>query len=444
MLKRIDPTDVVLGMFIHKLEGNWFSHPFWRGNFLLTDPAQLERVHASNVPAVIIDTELGIDPDQHAQPAASPITARIKRHGTLPQFRRSLAGMVPAPPPQSKPDAGTPRVLSAPPPEVGRGFGRASAVADRGLKVVAHVFLEMRLGKSIAPATITPVIDSIITSMQSNPFAFNGLMRFRRDNEQVYRHALATSALMIALGRNLRLARFELHAAGLAGLLLDAGVSLFPMDQANRGDPRDLPPEIWQSHVQLGHDFILRSRLPDMIARACLEHHERFDGTGWPHGSGGAALSKLGRMAAICDAYDLFAWGSEGQPGLDPAAVLQQMRADPGAYDPELLSVFETTVGIWPTGSVVALRSGRLAVVIEQSRDAPDRPLIAVFHDPASASPIDDVWINLDNCYGADAIVGPGLIADLPRRDQARASAAMAAAVDRVVPGRNARANAAA
>jgi HD-GYP domain-containing protein (c-di-GMP phosphodiesterase class II) len=428
MLKRIDPTDVVLGMFIQKLEGNWFSHPFWRANFLLTDPAQLERLHASRVPAVIIDTELGIDPD-------APTIANPSRPAPSPAMRlRQPAPPPPVPPVQSQPRPPA-RVMAAPPAEVGRGFGKANAVAERGLKAVAHVFLEMRLGKAIAPATVTPVIDSIIASIQDNPFAFNGMMCFRRDNEQVYRHALATSALMIALGRNLHMAQFDLHAAGLSGLLLDSGVNLLPTDGADRvADPRQLPHEIWHSHVQLGHDFIVRSRLSSSIARACLEHHERMDGGGWPNGVGGSGLSKLGRMAAICDAYDLLANGGSGQSGLDPAEALRQMQADRGAFDPDLLAVFETTVGVWPTGSVVELRSGRLAVVVQQNLEATDRPLVAVFFAPATGQRIDDVWIDLNTCYGADAIVGPGLIETLPSSAQASAAAAMAATIDRVAP----------
>ena len=57
MLKRIETGEVELGMFIHKLEGSWFSHPFWKSRFLLEDPVLLGKLHDSAVPAVIIDTE---------------------------------------------------------------------------------------------------------------------------------------------------------------------------------------------------------------------------------------------------------------------------------------------------------------------------------------------------------------------------------------------------
>lgn len=435
MLKRIDPTDVALGMYIHKLEGNWFLHPFWRARFLLTDPDQLYRLHSSRVPAVIIDTDRGIDFDQPDDDPQDSRTAQVPRPVGPSPARKRLPEPPPAPAPAA-PRTGPARILSAPPAETSRAFGRANAVADRGLKVVAHVFLEMRLGKAITSASVSPVIDSIMASMQSNPFAFNGLMRFRRDSEAVYRHALATSALMIAFGRNLHLAPLDLHAAGLAGLLLDSGVSLLPIDDAERvADPRKLSPELWQSHVQLGYDFILRSRLSETIARACLEHHERFDGGGWPHGTSANSLSKLGRMAAICDAYDLLASPADGRPGLDPADALRCMKDDVGAYDPDLLTTFETVVGVWPTGSVVELRSGRLAVVIEQNRDALDCPLIAVFFVPATGQPVDDVWIDLKTCYGADAIVGLGQIAGLPAAMQGDATAAQIRAIERVTDG---------
>ena len=429
MLKRINPGDVVLGMYIHKLEGNWFSHPFWRARFLLTDPDMLDRLHASYVPAVIIDTERGIDPDAAPARAASPAPPPAPARRLLPARPAPLprdALVSPTAPAQ----AGVAHVLSAPPGEVARGFGRASALAERGVKAVTGAFLEMRLGKAITPATISPVINSIITSVQTNPFAFNGLMRFRRDREDVFRHALATSALMIALGRNLRLDPIDLHAAGLAGLLLDAGICLLPVEVAPEGvDARTLPAEIWHSHVQLGHDFIVRCRLSDTVARACLEHHERIDGAGWPNAIGGNGLSKLGRMAAICDSYDTLAAG-----GSNPAEALRTMKADVGAFDSELLAVFEATVGVWPTGSVVALRSGRLAVVLDQNRDSPDRPLVAVFYDPANARPIDTVWIDLNTCFGADAITGAGSIDTLPEACRAKAATALTAAVERVAP----------
>lgn len=415
MLKRIDPAQVALGMFIHQFEGSWFSHPFWRARFLLTDERQAERVRDSGLDAVIIDTDRGIDVAAPAAtaPAPSPVAARLARRAEpLPVAPRAPAS----------------RVLGAPPAEVAKGFGRARSVADRGLKVVAGVFLEMRLGKTVALEDVSPVINAVIGSMQSNPNALTGLMQFQRDHGEVYAHALATSALMVGLGRTIGLDRFDLHTAGLAGLLLDSGIALLPAGPAP-GERLDA------EHVVLGHGFIEESGLSAAVARACLEHHERHDGGGWPNGTAGKALSQLGRMAAICDAYDLMTNPLDRSAGRDPAAALSEMQSDHGAYDPDLLAAFVTTMGIWPTGSIVELRTGRLAVVIDQHRDHRDRPLVAVFFDPVAASAIEPQWIDLANCYGADAIAAPARIGDLPQAIQAPAQAALDRALARVLPG---------
>ena len=418
MLKRIDPAQVALGMFIHQFEGSWFNHPFWRARFLLTDPGQVEKVHESALDAVIIDTERGLDVAgaPAPTPAPAPIATRIARR---------------AEPLPVAPRAAPSRVLGAPPPEIAKGFGRARSVADRGLKVVAGVFLEMRLGKTVALEDVSPVINSVIGSMQSNPNALTGLMQFQRDHGEVYAHALATSALMVGLGRTIGLDRCDLHTAGLAGLLLDSGIALLPAADTQGDRPNAVPPE----HVALGYGFIEESGLSAAVARACLEHHERHDGGGWPGGTAGKALSQLGRMAAICDAYDLMTSPLDGSGGIDPAEALRAMQEDHGAFDPDLLTAFVTTMGIWPTGSIVELRTGRLAVVVDQHRDHRDRPTVAVFFDPVAGSPIEPQWIDLANCYGADAIAVPAHINELPQAIQAPAQAALARALARVLPG---------
>lgn len=431
MLKRIETGQVTLGMFIHRLEGNWFRHPFWRARFLLTDPEQLDRLLESGVPAVIIDTDRGIDPTgPDASPSPSTSPALATSHVPL-RRRTDRPGLAPtAPTAQSvNPRTG---LLTTMPAAVAQGFGKAQKVADRGVRVVSQVFLEMRLGKTINAGQVTPVIESIIESVQSNPFAFNGLMRFKRDSEFAYRHALAVSALMISLGRTLRLSLIDLHEAGLAGLLLDCGISQLPIELDVAVGYGTIPDDLWRQHVALGADFIERSRFSPGVVRACREHHERFDGAGWPDARKGQELSLLGRMAAICDKYDLIATGSHGNAGLDPTAALATMKRDTGAYDPDLLAAFEATLGIWPTGSVLELRSGRLAVVISQGSDAPDKPLVAIFFDTARGEAISDIYVDLALCYGADGIKGPGLIASLSPIHQASASAALAATLARI------------
>jgi len=438
MFKRIDTADVVPGMFIHKLEGNWFWHPFWRSRFLLTDPDMLDRLHGSAVPAVIIDTSRGLDCATSPPPA--PTAAAATAQAGAATVRRRLPVAASAVPPLAHappaPPAFAPRVLTMPPTRVVRSFGRAGAIADCSLNAVTEAFLEVRLGKALEPARVAPVVDSVIRSIQTNPYAMNGLMQLRTNTSDVYQHALATSALMVGLGRTLQLDPINLHAAGLAGLLLDIGVTLLLADEpATSGGQATIPADMLLHHVEPGRQFVERCGLAENIMTACSEHHERIDGGGWPNGASGLRISKLGRMAAICDHFDLAVSDGFGTGKIDPGEALRRMKADHGAFDTEMLDAFQNSIGLWPIGSVVELRSGRIGVVIDQNGEAINKPLLAVFFNPADGRRIDNLWIDLNCCYGADAIVGTASIDDLPDDLQPVARSALMATINRVTGG---------
>ncbi len=110
--------------------------------------------------------------------------------------------------------------------------------------------------------------------------------------------------------------------------------------------PGRLSPEefaIMRSHAALGHGILCKSeqRIMRVAARIALQHHERWDGRGYPRGLAGEEISLEGRITAIVDVFD--ALGSrrvyrEARPLGEVLAVMRQERA--GQFDPELLDVF--------------------------------------------------------------------------------------------------------
>lgn len=393
MLKRIDPQQARLGMFIHKLEGNWFSHPFWRGRFLLEDPERLERLHASDVAAVIIDTEKGCDVTRE-QPAAPRPNVHLRR-------RQQMLTAEPQPARRSPMVSSTLTNRAA--RSMAREFGRAGQVAEMGSKVISRAFIEARLGKAIQPDEVAPVVEAVFASLQRNPYAFNGLMRCKRDMEFLFRHALATSALMISLGRQMKLPMEQIMAAGLVGLLLDCGIVLLPVREGNW---QDLPEAVVREHVLFGRDFLEAGGFEESLVQACYEHHERMDGTGYPAALPGDQLSLLGRMAAICDAFDDLANPFDGSADADPACVIEAMQDDVGAFDPAILREFVAMVGVYPIGSIVLLESQRLAMVVGQNGDDPALPVVRCFYSLKPGRPVAQEMLDLAHSYCKDRIVG--------------------------------------
>lgn len=410
MLKRISTSEIELGMFIHKLEGSWFKHPFWKRRFLLDDPEMLETLRDSAVDEVIIDTSRGKSasglPGRGAQIISGPRNAG--EPAPVPFLaRRPVVAPVPQRPGFVRPPAAMP---------VAREFGRAKRAAGDALRVVSKAFIQVRLGKGICTHDVEPVLDAVYASVQRNLYAFNGLLRCQTGNETVYRHSLAVSALMIALAKHMRMSPTDIRDAGMAGLLMDVGVGQLPVDLASvGGDYTLLRPDLREQHVVLGYTFLKAAGdIPPQVLRVILHHHERLDGSGYPQGIGGSEIDTLGRMAAICDVYDSRISSGEATGRLDPAEVIRELRGQPEKFDPDILERFVETVGVYPIGSFVRLRSERLAMVVDEDPADTALPTVRTFWSLPLGKRLKGETIALAHCYGEDAIEG---IADLSGLD---------------------------
>lgn len=412
MLKQIDISELELGMFVHKFEGGWFDHPFWKAKFLIEDEARLAAIRDSKLRAVVIDTAKGKDlrPAVARQPAPAAPLARPRNLGQprLDTIKQRAAAQASAP--QAVP--------------IEQEIEAAAAIADKARERIAKTFLAARLGKAPDVRKVEPVVTDILASVRRNLQAFSGLMRCKLRNEQIFHHAMSVSALMVALATRMKLPRAEVHHCGMAGLLLDIGVNYLPTSgDPPGGDYRALDERVWQQHVVLGYRALQNDGgLPQMVLDACLHHHERIDGGGYPDGRSGNWIPTIARMAAICDSFDFLLAPSNGAAGLDPAAAVAAMRAQTGAYDSEILDLFVETVGLYPVGSFVELNSGKLAMVIDEHRPDPTRPVVQAFFSRKEADRIVPQRIVLSQPDCQEYIVGSADLTglDLPSDDQLR------------------------
>jgi HD-GYP domain-containing protein (c-di-GMP phosphodiesterase class II) len=403
MLKRVKTEELSLGMYVHKLEGPWMSHPFWRTKFVLEDPDQLAKLRESEVEWVQIDVSKGSDVGLAHAPAR-PAVDDGRRNQVLERARLSREDRV-APSVRAAPQAFDP--LSKAPRSFGAELSTANALAARSAKVIHAIFGQARLGKAVKAAMLEPLVEEISSSVQRNPHAFTGITRLKKNSEYLYIHSLSICALMINFAQQLKMGPEQTRQAGLAGMLMDIGMGHVPPEIYDKeGALTEDEERIVQSHTTLAQEFLqLGGDMPDAVLDVCLHHHERVDGSGYPHGLTGDNISLFARMAAICDTYDAMTSRRPHKAGRDPSSVLIEMGKMNSKLDQALLEVFIRGVGIYPIGSLVRLESQRLAVVCDQNMHDLTLPRVRAFYSIPDGSFVKPVELDLANSFGKDAIV---------------------------------------
>ncbi|GGB73702.1 HD-GYP domain-containing protein [Blastomonas aquatica] len=353
-MKHIKPAEVKAGMFIHGFVGSWFDHPFWRKKFLLVDQGDVLKIRASNVSAVIIDSERGAAPAEPEPPTVA----------TTPDYQRK-AVLVTSRYASSRP---LPRKTS-----FRQETRRAVRIVEKSKQQVGAMFESARLGQAVKLPEVLPLIDEIRESVERNSKALISLVQLKTKDEYTYMHSLAVCTLMINFARKLDLDDETIRSMGVAGLLHDLGKMAVPqmiLDKTERLTADEMT--TIRSHPERGHALIGNNRdIPDIARDVCLHHHEKMDGSGYPFGLKGSEISMAARMGAICDVYDAVTSNRPYKDPWTPCTALGRMMQWEGHFDERLMQVFINSLGLYPAGGLVRLNDHRLALVVDNCAQDP-------------------------------------------------------------------------
>lgn len=392
MLRKIRVDQLRLGMQLHELCGSWLDHPFWKKRFVLKDESDLQKLRASGVVECWIDTDKGFDLDA---PPALPAEPRSPDPAPATTSARAPLDEVVA--------------LPAHVP-VAEEAARAAALCSRSKKAIESLFTDARLGKVISTEQCLSLVDDIATSMHRNPGALISLARLKTHDNYSYMHSVAVCALMVALGRKLGLGEDECREAGMAGMLHDIGKAMMPIEVLHKpGTLSNDEYAVIMTHPERGRELLAAAGdVSEIAIDVCFHHHERPDGRGYPEGLSGERLSLHARMGAVCDVYDAITSNRPYKDGWDPAESIARMSdwSLKGQFDPAVFQAFVESIGIYPTGSLVRLQSGRLAIVAEQNPASSLKPKVKIFFSTKSLMPMAPEIIDLARQGCVERIVG--------------------------------------
>ena len=388
MFKKVDSSQLKVGMYIHDLSCDWMTHPFVRNRFLLRSDEEIRKIIAAGIHDVVIDNTKGLDvQDAPTVAQAAEATEReLIQLATAPQVVTRVS--------------------------LGMELARATQLRKQAAGMVRTVMADVRLGNAVDIDRVQPMVQDITESILRNPGALMGLLRIKTKDDYTFLHSVSVCALLVAFCRARGLDAATTHQAGLGGLLHDTGKALVPDQILNKPGP--LSPEefaIVKRHPRDGHEILLRTpELGPIPLDITLHHHERRDGSGYPDGLAGDAIGELAQMAAIVDVYDALTSERSYHRAIAPAEALRKIYEwSKFHFNPIFVQDFMRCVGIYPVGTMVKLESGRLAVVIEAHESNLLAPKVNVFFSTRSNAYIKPETLDLSRGLGfggGDKIVG--------------------------------------
>lgn len=263
-------------------------------------------------------------------------------------------------------------------------------------------------GKSLRTPNITAQVEHIVHELSGNRNVMVNMLDLSSFDSYTYSHSLNVAVLSVVLGIAMNFPIGDLVSLGTGALLHDIGKVFIKKEIIQKHGP--LTPEEFeqvQTHSRVGYDYILSEyRLPPRNCRPILEHHERFDGSGYPMKKRGTEISLYGRVTAVADVYDALISERPYRKALPPNEGVEYVMASAGTlFDPQAVSAFTRKIAPYPAGTSVTLSNGWTALVVKNYASYCLRPKIRVYRqdgvdvEPFEISLKDDFsYLNVTIC----------------------------------------------
>ncbi|MBU6273179.1 MAG: HD-GYP domain-containing protein [Betaproteobacteria bacterium] len=325
---------------------------------------------------VLRTSEAKLGSDAQAEPAGRGGA----RHGAAAAPRRSLSQEIDAllPP-------GTVRQAYPVRQTVAQAVPKAREAWRSGGRSLENLLSDIRASKGVQLVQVQEAVSDMVESMVENPDAMLWVAQLRDTDMSTYQHGVRSALYMIAVGRSLGFPKDMIESLGLIGMLADVGKTRVPRALLEKpGILSRAEFSLVKEHVERGLEALETDgvKLNDDVRAGILQHHERLDGSGYPAGLKGTAISIHGRIAAIADCFSALTTARPYANAMSVQDALMSLYqwSDTSFHAP-LVEQFVQAVGVFPVGSLVELSNDEVAVVLAHNRSRRLEPRVIVLAD---------------------------------------------------------------
>lgn len=255
--------------------------------------------------------------------------------------------------------------------------------ATKGMKRI-FIIAENSNFSAVRTSDISKQIESIIDELLSNKNLMVNMIDLKCFDNYTYAHSVNVAVLSIIIGITMGMRKNALSRLGLGAIMHDIGKVFINKGIINKpGKLTDDEFDQIKTHPLVGYEYVKNKlQLPTSCHMAIIDHHEKYDGTGYPNSKAGNEISVFGRIISVADVYDALTSERPYRGAIAPSESMEYIMGNTGsAFDPDIVKIFCRKIAPYPVGTTVTLSNGYLGLVMENYEACCLRPKIRVIND---------------------------------------------------------------
>lgn len=248
---------------------------------------------------------------------------------------------------------------------------------------LSRIFLEMDLFEPKLTLKAISFIDQLIEYLLTHSGISSDFKLLYSTDSVTYQHSINVAFLSYMIGKKLNYRGDKLNRLIIGALLHDIGKLNLPKKILNKPEALTLEEfQIIQSHTRLGVQRTSGFGMPGSVTSIILQHHERWNGSGYPQGLAKHEISNSAQIVAVADVYEALITDRSYHAGLPPYHALEILLKGSGThFSPEIIEAFIHVIQLYPANSLVTLNSGETGIVLYYSYSNLTRPQIRIIMD---------------------------------------------------------------
>lgn len=230
--------------------------------------------------------------------------------------------------------------------------------------------------------------------------------QFADEYDYVILHEIGSTVFAVVIGRYLKLPTYKLIELATACLIHEIGMARVPPRVYNSTKPLTVQEkQVLLAHPILSYNIVNASSFALPICLACLEHHERDNGGGYPRRLSANRLSLYGKIIAVACSYEAITNPRPYRYAKSPTtAIMELVKNENKQYDDNVLKALLYSVSFFPIGTYVILSDGRYAQVVDVNPDDPRFPIVQILGEMSSGGNLKVVGTDKDTLYIARTV----------------------------------------